>query len=56
MRLLMMVGTLLWVANNLIVGSIGGAALEITIAVANGWTIVQMWRAKERDTIHDLSN
>ena len=46
MRLLMLVGTLLWVANNLIVGSIGGAALEITIAVANGWTIVQLWRGK----------
>ena len=44
MRVLMMVGTLLWVANNLIVGSIGGAALEIVIALTNGWTIWRLWR------------
>lgn len=46
MRVLMMVGTLLWVANNLIVGSIGGAALEIVIALTNGWTIWRLFRAK----------
>jgi len=44
MRLLMLVGTLLWVANNLIVGSIGGTALELTVAGVNGWTIWRMWR------------
>lgn len=44
MRLLMLVGTLLWVANNLIVGSVGGTALELTVAAVNGWTIWRIWR------------
>lgn len=48
MRLLMLVGTLLWVANNLIVGSIGGAALEIVIALTNIWTIARLWRTPQR--------
>jgi hypothetical protein len=45
MRLLMLLGTLLWVANNLIVGSIGGTLLELTAASVNGWTIWRLWRA-----------
>lgn len=45
MRLLMLVGTLLWLANNLLVGSIGGSLLEATIAVTNGWTIWRLWRS-----------
>jgi hypothetical protein len=43
MRLLMLVGTLLWLVNNLVVGSIGGSLLEATIALTNGWTI---WRLR----------
>ena len=35
MRLVMLVGTGLWIANNLIAGSIGGSALEIVIACVN---------------------
>lgn len=35
MRLVMLCGTGLWVANNLVVGSIGGSALEIVIACVN---------------------
>ena len=45
MRLLMMCGTALWIANNLIVGSIGGTALEVVIAVINLATITRMLRA-----------
>ncbi|MFN3302603.1 MAG: YgjV family protein [Roseateles sp.] len=44
MRLLMLVGTGLWIANNLIVGSIGGTALEIVIAAINISTIARMAR------------
>lgn len=45
MRLLMMCGTGLWIANNLIAGSIGGTALEVVIAFINLTTIVRMLRA-----------
>ncbi|MCE4558092.1 YgjV family protein [Pelomonas cellulosilytica] len=44
MRLLMLCGTGLWVANNLIAGSIGGTALEVVVAAVNGATIVRMLR------------
>jgi len=44
MRLLMLCGTGLWIANNLIVGSIGGTALELVIAVINLSTIVRLLR------------
>jgi hypothetical protein len=44
MRLLMLCGTGLWIANNLIVGSIGGTALEIVIAAINLTTIARMAR------------
>ena len=45
MRLLMLCGTGLWIANNLIAGSIGGTALELVVAVVNIVTIVRMARA-----------
>ncbi len=44
MRLLMLVGTLLWVLNNLLVGSVGGSLLELTAAAVNSWTIWRLWR------------
>jgi hypothetical protein len=44
MRLLMLCGTGLWIANNLIVGSIGGTALEVVVAAVNATTIVRMLR------------
>jgi len=47
MRLLMLLGTLLWLANNLLVGSIGGSLLEASIACINTWTICRMWRASQ---------
>jgi hypothetical protein len=40
----MLCGTALWIANNLIAGSIGGTALEVVIAAANIRTIRQMAR------------
>ncbi|MCV2359775.1 YgjV family protein [Paucibacter sp. TC2R-5] len=44
MRLLMLVGTLLWLANNLWVGSIGGSLLEATIAATNIMTLLRLQR------------
>lgn len=44
MRLVMLCGTALWIANNVIAGSIGGTALEVVIAVVNGVTILRMAR------------
>lgn len=44
MRLLMLCGTGLWIANNVIAGSIGGTALEVVVAAVNVWTILRMRR------------
>jgi hypothetical protein len=44
MRLLMLCGTGLWIANNLLVASIGGTALEVVIAGVNLVTIVRLLR------------
>ncbi len=44
MRLLMLCGTLLWLLNNLLVGSIGGSLLEACLAVSNLWTISRLAR------------
>jgi uncharacterized membrane protein YjjP (DUF1212 family) len=44
MRMLMLCGTGLWIANNALAGSIGGTALEIVIAIVNTGTIVRMVR------------
>ena len=48
MRLLMLCGTGLWIANNLLSGSIGGTALEVVVAVVNLTTIMRMLRAPAR--------
>jgi hypothetical protein len=48
MRLLMLCGTGLWIANNLIAGSIGGTALEAVVAAVNLTTIARMLRAGAR--------
>jgi hypothetical protein len=44
MRALMLVGTFLWVLNNIVSGSIGGTALECVILVTNAFTI---WRLRQ---------
>lgn len=46
MRLAMLAGTLLWLANNILSGSIGGTALELVIAATNGYTIFRMLTAR----------
>ena len=48
MRLVMLCGTGLWIANNLIAGSIGGTALEVVVAAVNLATIARMARAGRR--------
>ncbi|NLH83346.1 MAG: YgjV family protein [Phyllobacteriaceae bacterium] len=42
MRLTILVATLLWLANNILSGSIGGTVLEFLIALANLSTIARM--------------
>lgn len=42
MRALMVLGTLLWLVNNLLVGSIGGTALEAVLAATNLHTISRL--------------
>lgn len=44
MRLVMLAGTSLWIANNLIAGSIGGTGLEVVIAFTNLYTIWNLRR------------
>jgi hypothetical protein len=44
MRLLMLVGTALWLINNIASGSIGGTMLEVVILSTNSWTILRMSR------------
>lgn len=51
MRLLMLCGTGLWIANNLIAGSIGGTALEVVVAVVNLTTIARMVRDGRRAVV-----
>jgi hypothetical protein len=46
MRLLMLCGTGLWIANNVIAGSIGGSALELVVAGVNAVTIYRLLRRK----------
>lgn len=42
MRVVMLVGTSLWIANNILAGSYGGTALEIVILIVNLNTIRRM--------------
>jgi hypothetical protein len=46
MRLLLLASTFLWLANNIISGSIGGTLLELTIATVNSVTILQILRMR----------
>jgi hypothetical protein len=50
MRLLMLCGTGCWVANNIIVGSIGGTALEVIVGIVNLVTIARMVREERLQT------
>ncbi|MCC2958346.1 YgjV family protein [Massilia sp. IC2-477] len=44
MRFAMLCGTVLWIVNNVIAGSVGGTALELVIACVNLVTIRRMLR------------
>jgi hypothetical protein len=58
MRLLMLVGTGLWIANNLIAGSIGGSALEIVIACVNirtTWLMAREARAEKAAAVGETA-
>ncbi|GGX75195.1 YgjV family protein [Pseudoduganella dura] len=46
MRLVMLVGTFCWIANNVIAGSVGGTALEVVVALVNIVTIGRMARQR----------
>ena len=56
MRLVMLCGTLLWIANNLIAGSIGGTALEVVVAAVNLATVVRMARDGRGARVSDSSS
>ncbi|WP_225984982.1 YgjV family protein [Noviherbaspirillum aerium] len=48
MRALMLVGSILWVANNIASGSIGGTALELVLIVVNIFTMFRLQAEKAR--------
>jgi len=49
MRVVMLAGTLLWIVNNVLSGSIGGTALELTILAVNCSTIWRLRAASSRN-------
>ena len=44
----MLAATLLWLANNILTGSIGGTAMEIMITAVSCVTIWRLWRERRR--------
>lgn len=44
MRLLVMLNSLCWVINNVLLGSIGGTLMELTFIIVNSLTMVRMYR------------
>lgn len=48
MRVVMLGGTLLWIVNNVLVGSVGGTMLELVVATTNAYTIWRLWRGRAR--------
>jgi len=47
MRVVMLACTLCWLANNILLHSIGGTALETGIATVSLYTIISMWREQK---------
>jgi hypothetical protein len=45
MRLVLLLATACWLANNLILGSIGGTLLELFLGAVNGSTCYRLWRS-----------
>jgi hypothetical protein len=48
MRMVLLVSTSLWLANNILSGSIGGTLLEATIATINTITIIRLLKERAR--------
>ncbi|MDO6424773.1 YgjV family protein [Saccharophagus degradans] len=48
MRIAFLCGALCWLTNNIIVGSIGGTLLEITLLIVNGNTIRKLYFNREQ--------
>uniref|UniRef100_UPI00208DF560 YgjV family protein n=1 Tax=Enterobacter sp. JH569 TaxID=2923092 RepID=UPI00208DF560 len=49
MRVLLFAGSCLWLANNIIVGSIGGVLLEASVIVINLTTIYRLHKQRFMD-------
>ncbi len=47
MRVVLLLAATLWLINTILIGSIGGTALEILIISANLTTIWRLWRARK---------
>lgn len=54
MRVMMLAGTLLWIANNILSGSLGGTALELVVFAVNSHTIWRMRREAHGRAAHPL--
>lgn len=54
MRLAFLCGALCWLTNNIIVGSIGGTLLEVTLLVVNCTTIWRLYVAKKAEPANSL--
>ncbi|WP_105901350.1 YgjV family protein [Vibrio gangliei] len=48
MRIAFIVGAMCWLANNIIVGSIGGTLLEATLLTVNLFTILRLYRYNKK--------
>jgi hypothetical protein len=48
MRIVLLMSTSMWLANNILSGSIGGTLLETTIATVNSITIIRLLRTRSR--------
>lgn len=48
LRLILLHATACWLANNLLVGSIGGTLLELFLGAVNATTSYRLWRAERR--------
>ena len=51
LRCMLLASTLLWLANNIISGSIGGTILEVTNAAVNVWTMTRMVRSSQKSRL-----
>jgi hypothetical protein len=55
MRVVLLSSTACWLANNVMVGSIGGTLLELFIGVVNASTCYRIWQAERAEPIEQVS-